>query len=672
MKKYLTVLVVLMFLGCEFVLAQSFDGDNENGSIIVARSDGYVSWMKRSGNNLIDIASQYMSDMNEIAVGDIDGDGNGDVLAANTDGYVRWIERNGAAFAERAALYTTPAATIDIGDMDGDLNGDFIASRSDGYSYWGERSGNDLAGVAATYTDARFARIGNIDGDINGDVWLDRHGTYDGYVSWYERSGNDLAGVASIYVGPITALAAGDMDFDGRGDAIVARADGYIFWLEYNGGGGLVDVAAQYTCDNPKTTDIIDIAMGDIDGDGNGDVVVLRSDGYVFWWKRSGNNMVSVDATFVGATAVSIDLGDLNGNGFNDLAVGRSDGYVVWCEASGSTFGGYNAGVAAIYAGSPVLDVVIPSINVVCGEYGYLEGDINKDCVVDFKDLERFSQGWLAETDLGYQIQYKDFNVPQLVTGPVIDGVIGGSEWADAKITSIIFPDNSTAPQIGSSTGSDAQKLPADISGYFYYKWDSTYLYLGFKIVDDVFIAPAALDWGYPDDHVLFAFNPDIGNTTWDNTLTFAIWRDSGGLTQTKVYQDKGGVLTLNNSSFAVYKAVDSSNHSGEMKLKWTSIVGNGGYVPSAADKFGIGILIGDNDASDGVNDVLLLDVSSMEIPSSYHIASLTNGLVCGDNGYVYGDLNYNCKVNMVDFALFADNWLKCTDPGVVGCVDAR
>jgi hypothetical protein len=338
------------------------------------------------------------------------------------------------------------------------------------------------------------------------------------------------------------------------------------------------------------------------------------------------------------------------------------------------------SGIASYYVGATAaVDVVIPSSDAVCGVYGYLKGDINKDCVVDTNDLHIFSQGWLTETDFGYQLQYKDFNVPQVVTSPVIDGVVNASEWADAKATSIVWPDSVTAPNIGSSFGNDAQKLPADISGHYYYKWDSTYLYIGFKITDDMFIAPSAGGGGYPDDHVLFAINPDLGNTVWANTLTFAIWRTSTGATVTNVYTNQDGTLSLTGSSFSVYKAVDSNSYSGEMKLKWTSITGNGSYVPSAGDTFGMGILLSDNDASDGAYDVFLLDISgpilpgtssSMENPASYRVAKLTAGLVCGDNGYVYGDLNYDCKVNLADFASFADNWLKCTDPVVDGCVN--
>jgi hypothetical protein len=38
---------------------------------------------------------------------------------------------------------------------------------------------------------------------------------------------------------------------------------------------------------------------------------------------------------------------------------------------------------------------------------------------------------------------------------------------------------------------------------------------------------------------------------------------------------------------------------------------------------------------------------------------------ICGDPWHPYpnGDLNYDCHVDFSDFAIFASNWLECTDP---------
>jgi hypothetical protein len=208
-----------------------------------------------------------------------------------------------------------------------------------------------------------------------------------GYVSWYERSGDGLVGMASAYTTSASILATGDMDFDGRGDAVVVRNDGYINWLEYDGAGGLAPIATEYV------GSILDIAVGDIDGDGNGDVAVLRNDGYVFWYERNVNALTGIASEFVGATAVSIDLGDLDGDGFDDLAVGRSDGYVLWYKASGSSL----SGIASYYVGATSLvDVKIASVvQAAPGCSNQPSADLNDDCIVDFKDFAILASEWL-------------------------------------------------------------------------------------------------------------------------------------------------------------------------------------------------------------------------------------------------------------------------------------
>jgi hypothetical protein len=54
-----------------------------------------------------------------------------------------------------------------------------------------------------------------------------------------------------------------------------------------------------------------------------------------------------------------------------------------------------------------------------------------------------------------------------------------------------------------------------------------------------------------------------------------------------------------------------------------------------------------------------------------YYSDLFTNTLVteCGDKGYLLGDLDKNCKVDFVDFALMAENWLKCTRPDDETCI---
>jgi hypothetical protein len=53
-----------------------------------------------------------------------------------------------------------------------------------------------------------------------------------------------------------------------------------------------------------------------------------------------------------------------------------------------------------------------------------------------------------------------------------------------------------------------------------------------------------------------------------------------------------------------------------------------------------------------------------------YTMTSVTPPTACGDAGTVYlaADVNHDCKVSFLDFAVISGQWLQCTDIGVQGC----
>ena len=219
-----------------------------------------------------------------------------------------------------------------------------------------------------------------------------------------------------------------------------------------------------------------------------------------------------------------------------------------------------------------------------------------------------------------------EFNAPQALVTPVIDGSVTAAEWYDAFALEMAYPDIETLPNVGNVTGDTAEMDPADISGTFYYKWDADYLYFGFNITDDVHIAPDPAA-GYPDDHILFGFDPSVANAVWDNTLTFEMFVDGTGTAQTKIYKDGVGTLSLASSVFS--GSSDGANWSFEGKLKWTEITGDAGYVPANSDQFGTAIMICDNDADDGARDVFLASAGYdeggvMTMPELWHTVTLS------------------------------------------------
>jgi hypothetical protein len=313
-----------------------------------------------------------------------------------------------------------------------------------------------------------------------------------------------------------------------------------------------------------------------------------------------------------------------------------------------------------------------------CGMWGYLDGDLDMNCYVDLDDFSLLAEDWLYAIDASSgaytsDALKQDFNAPMATVTPTIDGTFAPGEWSDAKVLPLSYPDLVAPGMPGSIAGTEAELTPEDISAVLYYKWDAEYLYFGYEITDDVFIAPSG--GGYPDDHLLFAFNPDLANGNWENALVFELYVDGAGQAQTSIYQDAGGALVLTNSMFA--GSIDGNNWKCEAAMKWTEIVGDSLFTPSLGDKGGVGHLICDNDQNDSTRDVFLLSIGqggsgAMTDPSMYHTVTLTDGLVCGDNGYPENDITGDCIVNLEDYSSIAAGWLECTDPLGEGCIDVR
>ncbi|HUV40724.1 MAG TPA: hypothetical protein VMW23_02920 [Sedimentisphaerales bacterium] len=96
-----------------------------------------------------------------------------------------------------------------------------------------------------------------------------------------------------------------------------------------------------------------------------------------------------------------------------------------------------------------------------------------------------------------------------------------------------------------------------------------------------------------------------------------------------------------------------------EYLLKAAYLTGNGG--------FSLSTLLQDT------NDIGAADISGSQVvwSKTATVPDLFKGdieLECGDWGYKRGDINYDCKVDFMDFAILALDWLDCTTPGGAGC----
>ncbi|MFC9625097.1 hypothetical protein ACFTXM_35790 [Streptomyces sp. NPDC056930] len=215
---------------------------------------------------------------------------------------------------------------------------------------WPDRSGINSPADARYGTNLRSA-------DLNGDGYADLVGrlwatTPDGdkgtvlAVNWGSASG--LSKNATVLrpvpgdQGDATGdLAVGDVDGDGIADIAVGdvRRGGHVLHGPISRTGRWSRVSS-FTVDGTDVLDTSDIAIGDVTGDGVGDLAILgfgpsdpwQQHTYLLTGSRSGFSApVEIkDADGAGVGGTSMGIADLDKDGHGDIVIGRGD---EWSQA---------------------------------------------------------------------------------------------------------------------------------------------------------------------------------------------------------------------------------------------------------------------------------------------------------------------------------------------------
>ncbi len=284
---------------------------------------------------------------------DVDGDGDPDIVGACLQGGSRvawWRNDDGAATAWTYGLIDGAfegARGIQVGDIDGDGHLDVAGTGFGSQVAWWRNDGGGPMGWEKQVVAGDFQggnRLAVIDIDSDGD--LDIAGA--AYLCHDVRLWlNDGASpptwtevlIDGSFLGAVD-LHAADVDADGKPDVVAVAYDGDAVKWWRNLGGSPPAWQGQTLATGFNGAHCARIA--DVDNDGDGDVVAVAYFAHdVLWWRNDGGDPVvwtqrTIDLNY--SWASDVDTGDIDGDGDIDvLATGYDSGRLTWWENSEGT-----------------------------------------------------------------------------------------------------------------------------------------------------------------------------------------------------------------------------------------------------------------------------------------------------------------------------------------------
>lgn len=274
----------------------------------------------------------------DVALGDVDGDEKLDIIFAN-DGRNRLYANDGSGLFTDVTMVNFPGSSnlswgVALGDVDGDGDLDAIfANTNQNELYLNNGSGLfgdvTLTNLPEDGDDSRGVALGDVDSDGDLDVVfasrLSRNRLYinDGYGVFRDAPSSQFPGDG----GNTRGVFMGDVDGDNDLDAVFANKDGQNRLYVNDGSGVFTDVTlAHFPEDRDNSRGI---AMGDVDGDNDPDIIFANRRGRNRLYLNDGSGVFK-DATAIllpthSDWSLDVALGDVDGDRDLDILVANFD-----------------------------------------------------------------------------------------------------------------------------------------------------------------------------------------------------------------------------------------------------------------------------------------------------------------------------------------------------------
>ncbi|HBG05800.1 MAG TPA: hypothetical protein DDY22_09660 [Geobacter sp.] len=275
-------------------------------------------------------SATYTSGLSSVAIGDMNHDGKKDVVITTSGSSIQVLLQNSSGTLSAPVVYPTAhSVLVQVADVNNDGRDDVIALGDGKLAIFLQGPGGNLS-LSGTYAATTGGYAGFAVGDVNHDGNLDL--VYAG-VGVLTGNGNGSFNSAVYYTAETGSLAVGDLNGDGLNDIAAGSAG---VWYQ-TGSGAMGALSQRYLG--------YSIKIADINNDARSDAIVQHW-GYghvgVFFQRPDGTlgEEDSYPSVYGSYRPGALAVGDIDGNGLSDIVVVDQSGLTLHYNREQSVSGG--------------------------------------------------------------------------------------------------------------------------------------------------------------------------------------------------------------------------------------------------------------------------------------------------------------------------------------------